>query len=153
MKKIISCFLLTVFIFMLASCVSPTDKETPISGSDETSSSEITLFSDALYDEDTTLGEGEKTVYLSVITPEKTVKFTVLTDKTVLGEALIDVNLIEGEEGPYGLYIKKVNGISAVYETDGAYWNVSIGGEASNTGIDGIKLADGGEYELTYTKA
>ncbi len=162
MKKLIAVLLSVLFVFALASCSDvsenpendttlSSENDTTLSGEDTTA--DDTIWADALYTEDTVLGEGQSTIYLSVITPEKTVVFTVKTDKTVLGDALSEVEIIEGEEGPYGMYIKKVNGISAVYETDGAYWSVSIGGETAATGVDGIDITDGGKYELTYTEA
>lgn len=156
MKKIISILLSLLFVLTLASCAEDA-KENP----DEGTTAEITegttleggIWALAKYTEDTVLGEGATKITLSVITEEKTVKFTINTDKTVLGDVLTENGLVEGEEGPYGLYIKKVNGISAVYETDGAYWSVSIDGETAVTGIDAIDVTDGGKYELTYTKA
>lgn len=162
MKKLIAVLLSVLFVFALVSCSdiseNPENDTTLSSENDTTLSVEDTTaddssWSEAIYTEDTVLGEGQSTIYLSVITPEKTVVFTVKTDKTVLGDALSEVKIIEGEEGPYGLYIKKVNGISAVYETDGAYWSVSIDGETAAAGVDGIDITDGGKYELTYTEA
>lgn len=157
MKKSISVLISLLLILTFTACgndvtESPAGENTTLS-SEDTTAGESGIWANALYTEDTTLGEGAVTIYLSVITPEKTVKFIINTDKTVLGDALSEVNVIEGEEGPYGVYIKKVNGISAVYETDGAYWSVSVDGQTAVTGVDSIGIADGGKYELTYTKA
>ena len=79
-------------------------------------------------------------------------KFTIETAEEFLRGALEQEKLVEGEDGPYGLYIKKVNGISADYNTDGAYWQVFEGETAAMTGVDEIKLKDGGLYKLVYTK-
>ena len=66
--------------------------------------------------EATVIGEGQKQFAFSVIDLEgNETKFIVKTDKKTVGEALLDAKLIEGEEGPYGLYVKKVNGIVADY--------------------------------------
>ena len=60
--------------------------------------------------------------------------------------------LVEGEESSYGLYIKKVNGILADYDANGAYWSVYEGENMAMTGVDGIELKNGGVYKLVYTK-
>lgn len=159
MKKLLSLTLFFVFVLALVACSElpeETTAESPYAASsvaEDTSVSEKTgdLWTDAVYTEDASVGSGEKIVYINVVTPEKSLKLTLATDETVLGDALIKSGIVEGEEGPYGLYIRKVNGISAVYETDGAYWSLSVNGEAAATGADGIDLEDGMTYELIYT--
>ena len=105
-----------------------------------------------VYDADTTLGEGEKTVTVKVVTEEKTVVFTLKTDATTLGEALLEHKLIAGEEGSYGLYIKRVNGVLADYDVDQTYWSLSKNGVDLMIGVDGAEIADGEQYELTKKK-
>ena len=78
--------------------------------------------------------------------------FDIKTDKATVGEALIDEGLIEGEEGPYGLYVKKVNGILADYDTDGTYWALYKDGKYSMTGIDVTEIEAGASYELVKEK-
>lgn len=72
--------------------------------------------------------------------------FGIATDKETVGEALLDEKLIEGDEGAYGLYVKKVNGIEAVYENDGTYWSFYINGEYAMTGVDTTKVEEGATY-------
>ncbi len=110
------------------------------------------LWDDALYTENTELGDGEKTLTIDVSAEEKTVTFTVKTDKDTLGEALIDCGLIAGDEGPYGLYVKFVNGIEADYDKTQTYWGVTKNGESVMTGVDLEEIKDGAKYEFTYTK-
>lgn len=156
MKKSLCLLFSLLLVLSFAACGGDTQESPDGENTVDTTVStaeESGIWSEAIYTEDTLLGEGETEITLSVITEEKTVKFTIKTNKTVLGEVLTENGLVEGEEGPYGLYIKKVNGISAVYETDGAYWSVSVSGETAVTGIDSIVIVDGTEYELTYTKA
>ena len=132
---------MTMAILMLlcfVSCAKPTDTDL--------------LWENALYTEDTELGEGAKTVQVEVKAGEKSVVFTVKTDEAILGDALIAHGLIEGDEGAYGLYIKKVNGITADYDIDGSYWGFYKNGEYMMTGVDGTEFADGEHYELVYTK-
>ena len=106
----------------------------------------------AQYTEDTELGEGAKTFTLEVKVYENSVAFTVHTDKDILGDALSELELIEGEEGPYGLYLKKVNGITADYNTTKTYWALYINGEYALTGIDGTNIEEGDIYRLEYSK-
>ena len=110
------------------------------------------LWADAMYTENTELGNGEKTISVEVVTPEKTVVFTLRTDKNILGEALVEHNLIEGEKGAYGLYVKKVNGILADYDINGCYWGFNKNGEGMMTGVDGAEISDGDRYSIVYTK-
>lgn len=152
MKKLFSSLLVFVMVAVLASC---TPSETPETDDESTviSSEETSAEGSVIYEENATVGEGSISVEVSVETPEKTLLFTIMTDKTILGEALMESGIVEGEQGPYGLFIKKVNGISGVYETDGAYWAVNVNGEAAATGVDGITISEGTQYSLVYTKA
>ena len=110
------------------------------------------LWENATYTENTELGEGEKTILLDVVTPEKSITFTVNTDKENLEDALVEHNLIAGEKGAYGLYIKIVNGITADYNVNQCYWSLSKNSEYMQTGAGATKILDGDKYELTYTK-
>lgn len=110
------------------------------------------LWANATYLEDTTFGEGAKTVTVKVIAEDKSVTFTVKTDAKTLGEALIEHGLIAGDMGDYGLYIKYVNGIRADYDLDKRYWNFTKNGEYMMTGADMTEIADGEAYEFTYAK-
>lgn len=106
----------------------------------------------ATYDRDTELGEGAKTVIVKVIAEEQELTFTIHTDKQTLADALLEHKLVDGEDGPYGLYIKKVNGIVADYDTDQTYWSLSKSGTDMMVGVDGAEIADGEQYELTRKK-
>lgn len=70
----------------------------------------------------------------------------ITSDAETVGDALIAAGLIEGEEGPYGLYVKTVNGITLDYETDGKYWAFYENGEYGLTGVDMTAITDGATY-------
>ena len=110
------------------------------------------LWADALYRSDKSFGDGAKTIEVEVKADDKSVTFTIKTDKENLGEALLEHKLVEGEQGAYGLYIKKVNGITADYDVDKHYWSLSKSGTALMTGADGEKISGGEHYELTRAK-
>ena len=82
--------------------------------------------------------EGEETVH----------KLT--TDEEMLGDALMNEGLLEGEEGEYGLYVKSVDGITAD-ESNQEWWCLTKGGEAVMTGVDSTPVEDGAAYEFTLT--
>ena len=77
---------------------------------------------------------------------------TVKTDLKTVGEALQQADLLYGEQGEYGLYIKTVNGITADYEKDGMYWAFYIDGEYAMTGVDMTESADGAVYRFAVEK-
>ena len=110
------------------------------------------LWQSAQWLEDKTFGEGEKCVKVTVKAGEKSVLFTLYTDASTLGEALLENELVEGEEGQYGLYIKKVNSILADYDVDGSYWGFYQNGEYMMTGVDSTAISGGEAFELVRTK-
>lgn len=106
------------------------------------------LWENATYRRDIELGNGAKTVQVEVKAGDESVTFTIHTDKETLGAAMLEHNLIAGEEGAYGLYVKFVNGIEADYDKDGSYWGFYKNGEMMLVGVDGATIADGEHYEL-----
>ena len=79
-------------------------------------------------------------------------ELSVISDVKILGDALQNLGYIKGEEGPYGLYIKEVNGITADYDTDGTYWAFYINGEMSMKGVDQTEIVDGDVYSFRVEK-
>ena len=110
------------------------------------------LWAGATYQTDTTLGEGAKTITVEVTAEEKTVVFTIKTDADTVGAALLEHNLIAGEEGAYGMYIKTVNGMLADYDVDGSWWSFYINGEMAMSGVDMTDIDPGAEYEFRKEK-
>ena len=105
-----------------------------------------------VYYADTSLGEGAKTVTVKIEDTEKAVTFTIRTDKSTVGEALLEHGLIDGEEGAYGMYIKSANGTVADYDKDQSYWAFYIGDEYAMSGVDTTEIEEGVLYRLVYTK-
>ena len=79
-------------------------------------------------------------------------QFQIHTDKTTVGEALQEVGLIAGEEGPYGLYVKTVNGITLDYDKDGLYWAFYVNGEYATAGVDKTEIDTGAVYMFKAVK-
>ena len=94
----------------------------------------------------------EKTFTFVAKFPDGTSKtYTVKTFKKTVGEALIEEGLLEGEDGQYGLYVKKVDGVELDYEKDGMYWAFFVDGEYANTGVEKTDIVDGKTYSFEAT--
>ena len=95
------------------------------------------------------LGEGSKEFALTVTDKDgNETQFGIHTDKETVGEALQELNLIDGEEGEYGLFVKAVNGITADYDADGVYWAFYVNGEYAASGVDVTQITEGDSYAL-----
>ena len=138
MKRTISIALLIVCLFSFVACKESIDA--------------TGLWENATYLQDTEFGEGAKTVKVEVKVEEQMVTFTINTDKKTVGEALVENDLIAGDEGAFGLYVKKVNGITADYDIDQSYWAFYINGEMAMTGVDMTDIDENATYRLEYTK-
>ena len=98
--------------------------------------------------------QGEKTFTLVITHKDGSTKMeTFTTDAEKLGPFLEEKEIIKGEEGPYGIFIKEVEGEKAVYEEDNAYWAFYVGEEYASLGIDQTPIEDGVTYKLVYTPA
>lgn len=96
-----------------------------------------------------TLGEGSRQFTFTVVDVNgKEVSATIKTDEKIVGDALIALNLLAGEEGPYGLYVKTVNSMTYEYEKDGKYWSFYVNGEYAMTGVDMTEIVDGATYTM-----
>ena len=98
-------------------------------------------------------GEGATAFHFTVIDLDGHESlFTIRTDKTTVGEALLENGLIAGDEGAYGLYVKTVNGVTLDYDKDGAYWAFYIGGEYAMTGVDVTTITANAIYTFKAEK-
>ncbi len=99
------------------------------------------------------IGEGSKQFYLTVTDGDgNQYDYSVNTDAETVGEALLELGLIAGDETEYGLYVKEVNGFVADYDTDGTYWAFYIDGEYAMTGVDQTEISEGSTYTLQVEK-
>ena len=99
------------------------------------------------------VGEGATVFQFSVVDLEENeTRFEIHTDETTVGAALLKLGIIEGEDGPYGLYVMKVNGIEAIYENDGTYWAFYENGEYGLTGVDMTDIDPDVAYSFVQTE-
>lgn len=134
-KKLLSLLIPAVLIAVMALnlCSCGEKEETP------NTSSELTA---------TVIGEGATTFSFKVTTSDTQKLYTVKTDKKTVGDALLEHGLIEGEESQYGLYVKKVDGITADYDVDQTYWAFYIDGAYATSGVDTTDITAGATYEF-----
>ena len=154
--RVLSLVLMLTLLFSLSACGetggSATQETPALSGEAAQGKEPASLWGGATYGENKSFGTGAKKIEVEVKADEKSVTFTLNTDKENLAEALLEHQLAEGEDGPYGLYIKKVNGITADYDADGHFWSLSQNGTALMTGASDTKIAGGEHFEFTRTK-
>ncbi|MDE5865251.1 MAG: DUF4430 domain-containing protein, partial [Lachnospiraceae bacterium] len=82
------------------------------------------------------LGEGSTKFTFTVVDGEgEETLFEIRTDKETVGEALLELELIAGDESEYGLYVKTVNGITVDYDKDGKYWAFYVDDEYAQAGV------------------
>ena len=95
--------------------------------------------------------QGAKAFTVTVVHKNGSTKeFSYRTDAEYLGPVLVEKGLIEGSEGPYGLTIDAVDGETADWEKDNAYWALYVGEEYAVTGIDTTPVYDGSTFKLVY---
>lgn len=145
-KKNLSSFLCFVLIAVIALFTTGcndnkvTEENSTEAAAEESASAEAEL---------TEIGEGSTSFSFTVTFADGSKKaYLVSTDKATVGEALIDAELIAGEDGPYGLYVKTVDGVTLDYETDGKYWAFYVNGAYGATGVDLTDIVAGSAYEF-----
>ena len=131
MKKILTMLLIMTMAVSVIAC-----------GKKEEVSTETTVYEDGAV-----IGEGSKSFEFTVVNMAgEEATFEVKTDEDTVGAALLENNVIAGEDGDYGLYVKTVNGETVDYDKDGKYWAFYINGEYGMTGVDTTKIAEGESY-------
>jgi hypothetical protein len=145
MKKLLSlvlAFVLTAALALTGCSGKPAETTAPTEAPESAGSSAFTI-----------LGEGEKSFELIIVDKEgKEHLYLIHTDEEMVGFALIEHKLIEGEQGDYGLYVKKVNGITADYNVDQTYWAFYIGSDYGMTGVDMTNIEAGATYAFKVSK-
>ncbi|MBQ6830347.1 MAG: DUF4430 domain-containing protein [Clostridia bacterium] len=153
LAKRLSCLLLVVLFaataLMMTACVDQNETPATTTGA-TTTTTEVVTTTTLPYTE---LGKGETSFYFNVTDGEGNVtKYLIKTDEPQVGTALQNLNLIDGEQGDYGLYVKTVNGVTLDYNTDGMYWAFYVNGEYAMTGVDTTDVQSGATYEFKAEK-
>jgi len=146
-KKILSLILSTMLIVAMAFSMTAC-------GGKDTEKPNTEVENQVENTESKVLGEGAVVFDFVVVDEEgKETTFEIHTDKTTVGEALLELKLIDGEDGDYGLYVKTVNGTTLDYDKDGMYWSFYINGEYAMTGVDVTEIKEGETYSFKAEKS
>lgn len=100
--------------------------------------------------------EGSKAISIEVVDDEqKNVIYDVKTDAEYLRQAMEEAEGLEfsGSESEYGMMVTTVNGVTADYNVNGAYWSFYVNGEYCNYGIETQPVLDGDAFRIVYTPA
>ena len=99
------------------------------------------------------IGAGQYTFAFTATFADGSAKqYSVSTDCETVGAALLANGLIEGEDGPFGLYVKRVCGVLADYDVDQTYWALYADGESAMVGVDALGCADVKSVEFRVSK-
>lgn len=164
-KSMLLCMMLTMAMAITAvGCGSKTENTADTQKNTETSivNTETTVETETIAETESVdsteesvivLGDGSvKFTFVVVDADGNETDFEIHTDKETVGEALLEQNLIEGDDSEYGLYVKTVNGITADYDTDGTYWAFYVNGEYATAGVDSTQVNEGDTYAFKVEK-
>ncbi len=97
----------------------------------------------------TPVGEGDTKFTFEVKHEDGTVTYyAVSTDATTVGEALLELELIAGDDSEYGLYVKTVDGVTVDPDAESKYWAFYVDGEMAATGVDLTDITEGAMYSF-----
>ena len=153
LSLILSMMLIVAMAFSMTAC-GDNNTETPNTGTEADVGTVDDPQNDANAQDDVgtqanviVVGEGSTAFAFTVVDADGNEKvYEIHTDKTIVGDALLELNLIAGDAGDYGLYVKTVDGITVDYDTDGKQWAFYINGEYAMTGVDATAITEGEEY-------
>ena len=143
MKKLISVIAsLTLAACLLAACGN--------SASEVVSSEAVS--SEAVSGEESSEAAAEATFTVVDADGNSTEIALSITEGEKLSDALAAAGVISEEEAAAG-FVTTVNGVTADYDADGAWWCLTdAAGEMTTVGVADIELHNGDSYAFTYTK-
>ena len=167
MKKLISAIAsLTLAACLLAACGSSASSAASESASSEAVSSGVVsseavsseaassdaVSSEAVSGEESSEAAAEATFTVVDADGNSTEIALSITEGEKLSDALAAAGVISEEEAAAG-FVTTVNGITADYDADGAWWCLTdAAGEMTTVGVADIELHNGDSYAFTYTK-
>lgn len=167
MKKLISVIAsLALAACLLAACGNSASSAASESVSSEAVSSEVVsseavsseaasseaVSSEALSGEESSEAAAEATFTVVDADGNSTEIALSITEGEKLSDALVAAGVISKEEAAAG-FVTTVNGVTADYNADGAWWCLTdAAGEMTTVGVADIELHNGDSYAFTYTK-
>ncbi len=145
-KTRLVCLVLVVLLAAAALCLTGCAKK-------ETAAPDNAQSQTADADAPQEVGEGDKLFYFNVTFSDgETASYAVHTDAETVGEALVSLDLIDGEDSEYGLYVKTVGDETLDYDANGMYWAFYEGDEYATAGVDATQITDGATYAFVASK-
>lgn len=98
--------------------------------------------------------EGTKVITIQVVDGQQNMTtYETHTDAAYLRQAMEETKGLTfiGTEGPYGLMLHTINGVTADYDKDQAWWSIYVNDVLANYGVDSQPVADGDTFRLQYT--
>ena len=167
MKKLISVIAsLALAACLLAACGNSASSAASESVSSEAVSSEVVsseavsseaasseaVSSEAVSGEESSEAAAEATFTIVDADGNSTEFALSITEGEKLSDALVAAGVISKEEAAAG-FVTTVNGVTADYNADGAWWCLTdAAGEMTTVGVADIELHNGDSYAFTYTK-
>ena len=162
MKKLISVIAsLALAACLLAACGNSASSAASESVSSEAFSSEVVsseavsseaVSSEAVSGEESSEAAAEATFTVVDADGNSTEIALSITEGEKLSDALVAAGVISKEEAAAG-FVTTVNGVTADYNADGAWWCLTdAAGEMTTVGVADIELHNGDSYAFTYTK-
>lgn len=99
---------------------------------------------------------GSKAITIEVVDDrQETTSYQVQTDAEFLRQAMEETENLSfsGTESEYGMMVDTVNGLTADYNANGAYWSFYVNGDYCNYGIDSQPVMNGDTFSIRYTLA
>jgi len=98
------------------------------------------------------IGQGDTTFRFEVVDPDEELSvWNVSTNEETVGAALVAVGLIAGDDSEWGLMVTEVNGITADFNANNAFWAFWVDGEFAMAGVDATYIESGVTYAFIYT--
>ena len=153
MKKLISVIAsLALAACLLAACGNSASSAASESVSSEAVSSEV-VSSEAVSSEAASSEAAAEATFTVVDADGNSTEIALsITESEKLSDALVAAGVISKEEAAAG-FVTTVNGVTADYNADGAWWCLTdAAGEMTTVGVADIELHNGDSYAFTYTK-
>lgn len=98
--------------------------------------------------------EGAKAITIEVIGKDSdSTVYEVHTDALYLRQAMEEAEGLEfsgTESEEYGLMVETINGVTADFAADGAYWSFYVNDTYCNYGVDSQPVEDGDAFVIKY---
>ena len=139
MKNILSLVVATVLLAAMVLCATSCDKA---SGEEITTTTAASEAAPPIE-----IGEGATAFTFEITHMDGSQKtYAVKTDAQTVGEALVSLGLIAGEDGAYGLYVQTVDGETVDWDTHQKYWAFYENGAMAMNGVDQTNVVAGAVY-------